>query len=123
MESLKKLIVHGTKHVNTDGSITYNLEPSNRDDDNRNEIEFHENDELLEVALQDDSGTSWIVDRSTMHELFPEMDPALRKGGNRSDDAPTARYSSTMYGERGRCSSESRSQQKLGYKLHRRGSQ
>lgn len=85
MESLKKLVVHGTKEVNLDGSITYSLESSNRDADNRNEISLVGNNELLELTLSDDEGTSWVVDKNTMHELFPGMDPAIPGSQHRGE--------------------------------------
>jgi len=84
MEPLKKLVVHGTKVKNQDNSITYNLEPSNRDIDNRNEIELKDNDQILELTLDD--GTTWMVDPSTLHEVFPEMDPALNPSAQRDGD-------------------------------------
>ncbi len=85
MEPLKKLVVHGTKEENQDGSITYILESSNRDVDNRNEIEFNDNEELLELTLDD--GTTWMVDPSTLHEVFPEMDPATKPSSQRDGNA------------------------------------
>lgn len=84
MEPLKKLIVHGTKEKNNDGSTVYYLEPSNRDTDNRNEIELKDNDQILKLTLDD--GTTWMVDPSTLHEVFPEMDPALQSSAQRDGD-------------------------------------
>lgn len=84
MEPLKKLVVHGTREENPDGSITYKLESSNRDIDNRKEIEFTDNKQLLKLTLDD--GTTWMVDPSTIHEVFPEMDPATNPSSQRDAD-------------------------------------
>ncbi len=87
MEPLKKLVVHGTKEANKDGSVvTYTLESSNRDKGNRLEIALEGTEQLLELTLNDNEGTTWMVDRTTMHELFPEMDPALPNSSQRDGD-------------------------------------
>lgn len=83
MEPIKKLVVYGQKEINEEGAIVYNLQSSNRDVSNQHEIELEKNDKLLELILVD--GTSWMCDASTMHEVFPELDPALKSSGNRDN--------------------------------------
>lgn len=81
MEPIKKLVVYGKKETEQDGVVVYNLQASNRDVSNQHEIHLEANDKLLEVVLDD--GTSWMCDASTMHEVFPELDPALKPPGSR----------------------------------------
>ncbi len=81
MEPIKKLVVYGKKEINVEGAVVYNLQASNRDVSNQHEIQLAENDKLLELVLDD--GTSWMCDASTMHEVFPELDPALKPPGSR----------------------------------------
>lgn len=81
MEPIKKLVLYGSKEIHADGEIVYNLLANNRDVSHQHEIALSENDKLLEFILDD--GTSWMCDASTMHEIFPELDPALKPPGNR----------------------------------------
>ena len=81
MEPIKKLVVYGNKEADADGADVYNLTGSNRDVSHQHEIPLSENDKLLEFILDD--GTSWMCDASTMHEIFPELDPALKPPGSR----------------------------------------
>ncbi|OBX26568.1 lecithin:cholesterol acyltransferase [Gelidibacter algens] len=81
MEPIKKLVVYGKKETDEEGVVVYNLQASNRDVSNQHEIELAENDKLLELVLDD--GTTWMCDASTMHEVFPELDPALKPPGSR----------------------------------------
>ena len=81
MEPIKKLVVYGKKETDEDGAVVYNLQASNRDVSNQHEIQLETNDKLLELVLDD--GTSWMCDASTMHEVFPELDPALKPPGSR----------------------------------------
>ena len=81
MEPIKKLVVYGKKETDADGAIVYNLQASNRDVSNQHEIGLAENDKLLQLVLDD--GTTWMCDASTMHEVFPELDPALQPPGTR----------------------------------------
>ncbi|OAD90300.1 hypothetical protein A7A78_07070 [Aequorivita soesokkakensis] len=81
MEPIKKLVVYGKKETNEEGAVVYNLQASNRDVSNQHEIQLEANDKLLELVLDD--GTSWMCDASTMHEVFPELDPALKPPGSR----------------------------------------
>lgn len=81
MEPIKKLVVYGKKEINEEGAVVYDLQASNRDVSNQHEIHLDENDKLLELILDD--GTSWMCDASTMHEVFPELDPALNPAGSR----------------------------------------
>ncbi len=81
MEPIKKLVVYGKKETNEEGAVVYNLQASNRDVSNQHEIELEKNDKLLELVLDD--GTTWMCDASTMHEVFPELDPALKTPGSR----------------------------------------
>ena len=83
MEPIKKLVVYGQKEINSEGAIVYNLQASNRDVSNQHEIELEQNDKLLELILAD--GTSWMCDATTMHEVFPELDPALQSSCNRDN--------------------------------------
>jgi len=86
MEPLKKLIVRGTMEKNEEGVTTYYLAASDRDSAEKHDIELKEEDPLIELTLDDEAGTTWVVDKTTMHELFPEMDPAIpnaqHRGGN-----------------------------------------
>jgi len=87
MELLKNLVVHGTKEKKKIGGETveiYTLESSNRDSSNKNTISLEDNNKVIELTLDD--GTTWMVDATTMHEVFPELDPALGKSSNRSGD-------------------------------------
>lgn len=81
MQPIKNLVVYGEKGTDDYGAIVYNLHSSNRDVSNLHEIHLEENDKLLELILED--GTSWMCDASTMHEVFPELDPALKPPGTR----------------------------------------
>lgn len=81
MEPIKKLVVYGNKQIDEDGAIVYDLQSSNRDVSNQHEIELEGNDKLLQLVLDD--GTTWMCDASTMHEVFPELDPALKPPGSR----------------------------------------
>ncbi|WP_310993265.1 CHAT domain-containing protein [Aequorivita marina] len=82
MEPIKKLVVYGEKQTDEEGAVVYNLQSSNRDVSNQHEIQLAKNDSLLEFVLDD--GTSWMCDASTMHELFPELDPAIKPPGTRA---------------------------------------
>lgn len=81
MEPIKKLVVYGKKETDQEGVVVYNLQASNRDVSNQHDINLAENDKLLELVLDD--GTTWMCDASTMHEVFPELDPALKPPGSR----------------------------------------
>ena len=84
MEPLKKLIVRGTVEESGDGVTTYYLAVSNRDSADVHEIELKEKDPLIELTLDD--GTTWMVDATTIHEVFPEIDPAINSGAQRGGD-------------------------------------
>ncbi|MRT17605.1 CHAT domain-containing protein [Vitellibacter sp. q18] len=81
MEPIKKLVVYGEKETTADGGVSYNLQASNRDAANQHEIPLAANDKLLQLVLED--GTSWMCDAATLHEVFPELDPALKPPGSR----------------------------------------
>lgn len=81
MEPIKKLVVYGKMEIDQEGVVIYNLQASNRDVSNQHDINLAENDKLLELVLDD--GTTWMCDASTMHEVFPELDPALKPPGSR----------------------------------------
>ncbi len=81
MEPIKKLVVYGEKETAADGGVIYNLQGSNRDVANQHEIPLAANDKLLHLVLED--GTTWMCDASTLHEIFPEIDPALKPPGSR----------------------------------------
>ncbi|MFD2824305.1 CHAT domain-containing protein [Lacinutrix iliipiscaria] len=87
MEPIKKLILHGNKETDKDGNIVYKLESSNRDLSNQHEISLKENDKILEFVLED--GVSWKCDPSTLHEVFPKVDPAIERPENRDGDSDT----------------------------------
>jgi len=83
MTPVKKLIIHGTKEVH--GEVTtYILEPVKRDGTNTNTLKLDDNDQIIELTLDD--GTTWMVDPSTLHEVFPEIDPALDTPAKRDGD-------------------------------------
>ncbi|MEO8960679.1 MAG: CHAT domain-containing protein [Ginsengibacter sp.] len=82
MQSIKNLTVYGEKEVNADGSITYILEASKRDSDNRHDISLADNDKQLEFVFNDD--TVWICDNETLYELYPEADMAIKTPGQRA---------------------------------------
>ncbi len=82
MVPINTLVIYGTKETEEDGSIVYNLKAPTRDAVNRHEVGLKENDKLLELVLED--GTSWMCDASTLHEVYPELDPALKPSGDRS---------------------------------------
>lgn len=81
MEPIKKLVVYGNKETDNEGAVVYDLQGSSRSISKQHEIHLEENDKLLELVLDD--GTSWMCDASTMHEVFPELDPALKPPGSR----------------------------------------
>ena len=85
MEPLKKLIVRGTMEKDADGVTTYYLAASNRDAADKHEIKLKEQDPLIELTLDD--GTKWMVDSASIHEVFPEIDPAINSGVQRSGDS------------------------------------
>ena len=85
MEPLKKLIVRGTMEKSSDGVTTYYLAATNRDAVDKHEIELEEKDPLIELTLDD--GTTWMVDSTSMHEVFPELDPATNSSTQRSGDS------------------------------------
>ncbi len=98
MQPLNTLLVHGTKRENADGSITYTLEPGNRDVDNQYEIDLTANDDLLELTLDDELGTQWIVDKNSIYELFPEVDPEIPGYLDRGDQRGTFTLPEAMEG-------------------------
>lgn len=86
---INKLIVYGGK-LGQPGSAEeiYHLEASNRGDDNRHEIDLSDPDKQLEFVFgEGENSTTWICDAATLHELYPEMDIAVRKPGQRDADA------------------------------------
>lgn len=85
MEPLKKLIVRGTVEDAEDGAKIYYLAASNRDSADKHEIELKEQDPIIELTLDD--GSTWMVDSTSMHEVFPEIDPAINSGAQRSGDS------------------------------------
>ncbi len=84
MEPINKLIVYGTKLPSEDPDLDiYELEVGKRDLTSTHEIDLKGNNKLLELVLGDEEETTWFCDASTLHEVFPELDPALRASGNR----------------------------------------
>jgi len=91
MKPIEKLIVHGTKtKIDIDDKSwmkegqTYFLSGRTRDAGNQHAIELEKNDKLLEFELED--GTKWMCDAATLHEVYPELDPALRTESDRDTD-------------------------------------
>lgn len=82
MEPINKLLIYGTK-TRVEGADVYLLEPGSRDVSKTHEISLKDNDKLLELVLSDDEETTWFCDASTLHEVFPELDPALKASGTR----------------------------------------
>ncbi|HEX5026123.1 MAG TPA: hypothetical protein VFV68_12665, partial [Agriterribacter sp.] len=83
MLPIRNLVVYGQKKADPiDGSVTYVVESSNRDADNKHTISLEEKDKQLEFVFSDD--TIWICDAATLHELYPEADVATKPPGERS---------------------------------------
>ncbi|MBT0609189.1 CHAT domain-containing protein [Aequorivita echinoideorum] len=80
MEPIQKLVVYGHKETTLDDVIVYNLQSVNRDISNQHTISLQQGDKL-QLVLED--GTTWMCDASTLHEIYPELDPALRPPGTR----------------------------------------
>ncbi|MBT8185185.1 MAG: hypothetical protein KJN76_10105, partial [Eudoraea sp.] len=76
MQTINKLFVHASKQESKDGSIIYEIQSSQRDASNRHEIPLKK-DSLLQFEFDDKNKTKWICDPSTLHELFPQADPAV----------------------------------------------
>ena len=94
MKPIEKLIIHGTRtEIDTDDKSwikeghTYFLSGSNRDGENQHAIALEKNDKLLEFELED--GTKWMCDAATLHEVYPELDPALRPETDRDSEGET----------------------------------
>ncbi len=94
MKPIEKLIVHGTRtEIDIENKswikegYTYNLSGSTRDGGNQLTIELKKNDKLLEFELED--GTKWMCDAATLHEVYPELDPALKPEGDRDSNENT----------------------------------
>lgn len=83
MKPIKNLIIHGTKEELGDGVTTYVLEPMKRDGTNSHTVKIDDNDQFLEMTLED--GTTWMVDPATLHEVFPELDPAINTSSRDGD--------------------------------------
>ncbi|RMA64832.1 lecithin:cholesterol acyltransferase [Ulvibacter antarcticus] len=64
-----------------DGNFIYNLVSSNRAGADSHEIDLEKDGDLMEFELDD--GTIWMCDASTMHEIYPELDPAVNPSLNR----------------------------------------
>ncbi len=88
MESISKLIVYGKKVPTEDPDVEiYEMEIGTRDVTSTHEIDLKGNHKLLELVLGDEEETTWFCDAATLHEVFPELDPALRTSGTREDKA------------------------------------
>ncbi|HSI69919.1 MAG TPA: hypothetical protein VK941_06790, partial [Gillisia sp.] len=84
MEPINKLIVYGTKLPTEEPDLDiYELETGYRDATSTHEIDLKKDNKLLELVLGDKEETTWFCDASTLHEVFPELDPALRPSGTR----------------------------------------
>ena len=77
MDPIKKLVVFGSKEKKSDGIEIYNLEPAARDAVNRHDIVLKDNDKIIELVLDDDDGTTWMCDATTLHEIYPELHPKV----------------------------------------------
>ncbi|MEO5684686.1 MAG: CHAT domain-containing protein [Chitinophagaceae bacterium] len=85
MNQLRNLVVYGQKETSlADNSVVYVLESSNRGADNKHVIALDDKDKQMEFVFAD--GTTWFCDAATLHELYPEADPAIRPPGQRSGD-------------------------------------
>ena len=91
MKPIEKLIVFGTKKAivadeksGQKEGVSYDLTGSTRDAENQHDIGLKDNDKLLEFVLED--GTTWMCDASTLHEVYPELDPAFKPDGKRDAD-------------------------------------
>ena len=87
MKPIKKLVLHGKKETLTDGSIVYRLESNNRDASNQHEVILKDDNKILEFVLEDN--VTWRCDPSTLHEVFPHIDPALKHSENRDATVDT----------------------------------
>lgn len=80
----KLFIYSDQEQTNADGVKEYRLGTSNRDAGNRKEIDLAKEDPLLEFEFgEGENKTTWICDAATLHELYPEMDEALKQPGDR----------------------------------------
>jgi len=59
------------------------LEPPARDAVNKHDVGLE--DKIIELELDDDDGTTWMCDAATLHEVYPELHPALRSPADRGD--------------------------------------
>ncbi|MGX1929717.1 CHAT domain-containing protein [Flagellimonas sp. 2504JD4-2] len=76
MAKLETLTIFGTqvseeKHDTLGKVITYQIESSTRDGSKK--IDLPLKDSVIELVLED--GSTWMVDESTLHEVYPEIDP------------------------------------------------
>ena len=94
MQPIKNLTVYGEKEVNADGSVTYTLESSKRDIDNKHDISIADKDKQLEFVFNDD--TVWLCDAETLYELYPEADVATKTSGQRDNSSDSFELPPTL---------------------------
>ncbi|MEM8509313.1 MAG: CHAT domain-containing protein [Bacteroidota bacterium] len=71
MTQLETLTLFGSKISEDAGVITYQIEPSTRDSSKKIDLPLADN--VFELVLED--GSTWMLDKSTLHEVYPEIDP------------------------------------------------
>ncbi|OAB81463.1 CHAT domain-containing protein [Cochleicola gelatinilyticus] len=88
MKPINTLVVYGKKVLveekigdENEEVLVYNLESSNRDSSNQHKVSLE--NKIIELVLED--GTVWMCDASTLHEIYPELDPALKPKATRSN--------------------------------------
>ena len=90
MKKIEKLIIYGRKLEASakEGEVIYELESSNRGEDNKHPIDISGDDKQLELVFgEGENKTTWLCDAATLHEIYPEMDAAVsNKAGARSAD-------------------------------------
>lgn len=104
MDPIKKLIVFGNEEKDKDGNLQYTLQAPMRDASNRHALDLADNDRIIELTLDDEAGTTWMVDAESLHEIYPELNPALRPPGQRdavSDETILPMYVSGESTDRG----------------------
>ncbi len=85
MEPIKSIVIHGSKETEKMGAeevMVYKLASATRGDSDKFKIDIEAN----QIQLEFDDGATWMLDSSTMHEVFPEMDPAITNSKNRDVD-------------------------------------
>lgn len=90
MKPIETLTIFGVKiseekHDNLGEITTYQIEPSTRDGSKKIDISLE--DKVIELVLED--GSSWMLNKSTLHEVYPEIDPVDPLYATRESDNGT----------------------------------